>query len=133
MSITLAKGLETAVLPDLYWSDELRWTETEAKDERSITGKLLRQTSTKQGGRSITLVPPDEAFGRLPLATLRTLRGWTDDPDAQMTLTLANGDVFSVLWRYPDPIADAKPVYGHTDRDGGELWTATLNLVTTSP
>lgn len=128
--ITLDNGTDTVELPDLYWSDELEWTETEARDERSVTGKLLRQTSAKVAGRPITLQPPDDYYGRVLLGTLRTLRGWTDGGGALMTLTLADASTYSVRWRYPNPIEAAKPTLGHTSRDDGELWLATLNLIT---
>lgn len=126
----LNDGIIDIALPDeLRWTDELDWTAVAAQDARTLGGAMVRQTSVKVAGRPITLAPPDGFFGTLLLGTLRTLRGWTDDPDKVMTLTFADNGSYTVKWRYPNPIK-ASPLLPHSTGKDNEVWLPTFNLIT---
>jgi hypothetical protein len=127
----LSNGTIALDLPDdLIWKDRIEWSTVAARDERGITGKILRQTSTKIAGRPITLESATTDIGLVRYATIATLRDWTDEPNLDMTLTLAGVD-YAVRFRYDGAPLKASPALGFTRYDADEWWTLTLNLITT--
>lgn len=109
--ITLSDGVTTLPLdPDLYWSDEFAWHAIEQSVERSITGALLVDLGERQGGRPITLEPPDDNAAWMPRATLAQLQAWEANPAMILTLSL-RGQAMQVIFRRHDgePV-EAKPV-----------------------
>lgn len=97
MAITLQKGADTIVLPpDLLWSDEFAWSLVSQGTERSVTGALLVDVSTRQGGMPITLTGT-ERHAWLLRPEVQALRTWLALPEQVFTLTI-NGQSFTVLF-----------------------------------
>ena len=97
MAITLQKGADTIVLPpDLLWSDEFAWSPVSQSTERSVTGALLIDVSTRQGGMPITLTGT-ERHAWLLRPEVQALRAWLALPEQVFTLTI-NGQAFTVLF-----------------------------------
>lgn len=128
----LSDGTTDIVLPDeLRWIDEMDWTELAVQDGRSITGKIVRQTSDKVGGRPITLAPPDDFYGRVLYSTVKQLRDWSDDSNKVMTLTFENNDSFPVVFNYDKKQAiSAHPLFPYSKREDNEWWLVTIYLIT---
>ena len=92
MAITLG----AVTLPQgLVWSDEFSWSPLAQADEYSLTGSLIVEQSTKQAGRSITLIGGKDFawLMRSEVTTLKTLL----DTGAVMTLTLHDSRHFTVI------------------------------------
>lgn len=97
MAITLQKGADTIVLPpDLLWSDEFAWSPVAQGTERSVTGALLVDVSTRQDGMPITLTGT-ERHAWLLRPEVQALRAWLALPEQVFTLTI-NGQAFAVLF-----------------------------------
>ena len=97
MAITLQKGADTIVLPpDLLWSDEFAWSPVSQSTERSVTGALLVDVSTRHGGMPITLTGT-ERHAWLLRPEVQALRAWLALPEQVFTLTI-NGQAFTVLF-----------------------------------
>ncbi len=97
MAITLQKSADTIVLPpDLLWSDEFAWSLVSQGTERSVTGALLVDVSTRQGGMPITLTGT-ERHAWLLRPEVQALRTWLALPEQVFTLTI-NGQSFTVLF-----------------------------------
>lgn len=108
-AITLSDGTTTLNLdPDLYWSDEFEWHVIEQAVERSITGALIIDLGERQGGRPITLQPPDDNAAWMPRVTLGQLQTWESDPALTLTLSL-RGTPYTVVFRRHD----GAPVEAH--------------------
>lgn len=132
MSITLSDGTTTVNLhPDLFWSDEHDWHPVEQSVERTITGALIVQTATREGGtgRPITLGPIDESSAWTTLATLTQLRNWAAVPGQELTLTL-RGVTHDVLFRHQDGAAiEATPVVHFNTVDTSDFYRVTIRLM----
>ena len=132
--ITLTAGGTMLTLdPDLQWTDEFEWYAVEQAAERGLTGALIIDAGVRQGGRPITLAPPDDNAAWLPRATLTQLMAWEAAPDLELTLSL-RGVTYTVGFRRWDgaPI-EARPVVFVADplpSDFGDFYLTTLRLVT---
>lgn len=89
--------LGTIRLPSgMVWTDEFDWCSVERATTWSINGALLIDVGVRQAGRPITLSAQDDQ-GWIRRETLRQLQHLADtEPDAEHTLTLADGRVFRV-------------------------------------
>ena len=129
MAITLAVGATSIALPeDLYWSDQFAWAPVEQTVERTITGALLIQASARQAGGPITLEPPDESSGWMPLASVMQRALWAATPLQAMALTI-NGTAKTVVFRHQDVPFEAKPVVFYSDQQSTDHYTATLRFL----
>jgi hypothetical protein len=100
--VILANNADTLILPDdLVWVNELEWSPVMAVDNRSISGKVNRQTSIKQGGRLISLRSYD-GNSWVRRSTLLTLRAWAENPSAVMALTFKSGESHPVIFVYQE-------------------------------
>lgn len=132
--ITLTAGGVTLQLdPDLRWTDEFDWFAIEQTAERGLTGALIIDAGARQGGRPITLAPPDDNAAWMPRAVLSQLQAWEADADLELSLSL-RGATYTVGFRRWDgaPI-EARPVLFVSDPlpgDFGDHYLATLRLVT---
>ena len=131
MSITLTDGTKTVELhPDLYWSDESNWYPVEQTVERSVTGSLIIQTATRQGGRPITLAPIDDESAWMTRVDLDQVRNWAAVPGQVLTLTLRDSD-YQVIFRHQDGNAiEAEPIVHFNSVDDGDFYRVTLRLMT---
>lgn len=130
-SITLRVATTEVVLPaDLYWSDETTWQPVAQKEERSITGALIVQTSVMTGGRPITLQPVDaDRSGWVTRMVLDQLMDWAAQPGLQMVLSL-RGQSRSVIWRHSERgVIDARPVFHFDDVQPGDFYSVTLKFM----
>ncbi len=128
----LSDGTTELVLPDaLAWTDEA-WSPERVSVERSLTGALILQSATLLGGRPITLASPAPDTGVVPWETRQTLLAWTQVPDLEMTLNLADGTEHTVAFRYE---GDTSPLsfVGLGELPGrrgpGTWWSLTLRLI----
>ena len=121
------------LLPDdLLWSDEHAWTPAVASASYLITGALLIQSATRQGGRPITLVgAPDMAW--VTRATVEQLRAWAAIPVGNNTgrfaLTFADDRSFSVAFRHAETAIEAEPVLGIPARADTDFYRLTLRFL----
>ncbi len=125
-------ALNDITLPDdLYWADEFGgWSPVARSDERSLTGALVRQTATAQGGRPITL-SGGERYGWASRATVVALQALVDGPDEPMTLGL-HGRSFSVQFAADNPL-EAQPVLTFTAPVDDDIYYFTLRLIEVAP
>lgn len=133
-SITLD---EITLVGDLIWSDEFQYTSVARNSEYSLTGALIVQESTKQAGRPITLECKPESQSELAGADsliwvyrqdVLALYTKAQTIGLTMTLTLADGRTFSVMFR--EDGFEARPVIHiapHADQDP---YYFTIKLVT---
>ena len=133
-TITLTVGAITLDLdPDLQWTDEFDWYAIEQTAERGLTGALIIDACKRQGGRPITLAPPDDSAGWLPRATLAQLQTCESDPDVDLTLSLRGTEYIVHFRRFDAAPIEARPVIFVADPLPGELgdyYLVTLRLVT---
>lgn len=130
MTITLAYLTTTLTLSDdLYWSDENQWHPVEQTAQRTITGALIVSSSTRVGGRPITLQPVEDSSAWMTRATVDTLRSWAAQAGRQMTLTL-RGQTYNVIFRHQDGSGiDAVPIVHYSDVASGDFYRVTLRLM----
>ena len=130
MSITLVDGATTITLnPDLIWNDENDWHPVEQTTERSVTGALIVQVSTRIKGRPITLQPEDESSGWMLRSVVESLRNLAAVPGKVMTLTI-RGIARQVMFRHQDGAAlEASPVVHYSDVDAGDYYRVTLRFM----
>ena len=137
MAITLQKGADTIVLPpDLVWSDEFAWSPVSQNTERSVTGALLVDVSTRQGGMPITLTGT-ERHAWLLRPEVQALRAWLALPEQVFTLTI-NGQAFTVLFDHgTDEVSRAFVVaqlVDYSDPAPQDYYcSVTLRFITTTP
>lgn len=137
MAITLQKGADTIVLPpDLLWSDEFAWSPVSQNTERSVTGALLIDVSTRQGGMPITLTGT-ERHAWLLRPEVQALRAWLALPEQVFTLTI-NGQAFTVLFDHgTDEVSRAFVVaqlVDYSDPAPQDYYcSVTLRFITTTP
>lgn len=79
----------------LIWSDEFGWSAVEQHVSRSITGVLIVETATKQGGRPLTLTN-DDAMNWCRRADLLLLQQWCNTPACRLQVTLQDGRQYAV-------------------------------------
>lgn len=134
MAITLARDLEVITLPpDLLWDDEFAWSHVSQSTERSITGALLVDVGTRQGGRPITLTGT-ERHAWLQRTEVQALRVWLALPEQVFALSI-NGAVFDVLFDHgTDETSRAfavAPLIDYSDPQGHHHYcSVTLRFIT---
>lgn len=122
--------LAGVTLPGLIWVDEFAWSVTAQKVERSLSGVLLVQAAGKVKGRPITL-SGGEDYALVSRATLVALQALADTPGLNMTLTLADARVFSVMFRHEDPPAlEASSALLKCAPDDDDLYQISVKLMT---
>ncbi|MEP6587137.1 MAG: hypothetical protein ABJA84_00065 [Polaromonas sp.] len=127
--ITLADGGNVVTLhPDLYWSDENNWHPVEQSAQRTVTGALIVQVSTRIAGRPITLESQDDSSAWMTRTVIDALRNLAAAPGKVMTLTL-HGTSRSVMFRHHDGGFEATPVVQYNLPDDVDFYTATLRLM----
>ncbi|QFU01277.1 hypothetical protein FIU83_06455 [Halomonas sp. THAF5a] len=125
--ITLTHAGGAITLPeDLAWPDEFDWSPVAAAEQRTLSGALIIQHSTRQSGRPITLASQGASwFPRAQVQALQTLL----EEVAPLTLDI-HGRAFTVTWRRAgnaQPL-EATPVYRLADPDGTHPYLITLRL-----
>lgn len=131
MTTTLKVSTTTVQLhPDLYWSDELNWHPVEQTVERTVTGALIVQVSTRVAGRPITLEPEDDNSAWMTRSVVDQLRTWAATPGQVMELTL-HGSARDVIFRHQDEgkALEAEPVVFFSDSDSTDFYRCTLRLM----
>lgn len=121
---------ETLALPaDLQWQDEMDWNAVaQAAPQRTLSGALVIQQGTKQGGRPVTLAG-DWAWHRR--ADLLRLREWGDVPELVMTLAHPDSRSFDVIFRlHEKQFAKAEAVAFCAPETDETPYLATINLMT---
>ena len=99
--ITLTNAGSVLELPeDLYWSDELTWSEVAQQTERGIFGTLIVDAMARSGGRPITLQGEGNSAW-IMRSTLKTLKAWANVPGLLMTLDV-RGETFTVAFDHGD-------------------------------
>ena len=137
MAITLQKGADTIVLPpDLLWSDEFAWSPVSQGTERSVTGALLIDVSTRQDGMPITLTGT-ERHAWMQRPEVQALRAWLALPGQVFTLTI-NGQAFTVLFDHgTDETSRAfvvSPLIDFSDPQPQDYYcSVTLRFITKTP
>lgn len=115
---------------DLLWVDEHGWVPVISNVTYSLTGALIVESGSRQGGRPITLSPPNANMAWHTRATVDTLHAWAGAPGQQFELELDDGRTFNVMFRHQEasPI-DSKPVVGFPAYQAGDPWQVTLKLM----
>lgn len=130
MPTTLTKGATTLTLPDdLLWPDEFLWSTTQTRSGYSAGGAVLRDVGTKLAGRPITLEGGTN-YAWAQRSQALTLRSWTDDPVAAMTLVY-RAVSYPVAFAPVDTPFSFVPVVDYHDPDNTDVGFFTLRLVTT--
>lgn len=130
MSTTVSVDATTvAITGDLYWEDEFSWAPVEQSVERTITGALVVQVSTRQAGRPMTLSPYDKDSAWITRASLDQLKTWAGNPGQTMVLTY-RGQTYNVVFRHHDgEVIRAEPVKHMADVQSDDWYTATLRFM----
>lgn len=128
----LISGAIISLPDDLLWSDEHAWSPAVASVSYLITGALLVQSATRQGGRAITLTAaPDMAW--VTRSVVNALHEWAAAPLSDATgrfeLTLLDARVFTVAFRHFEAAIEAEPVTGFAARSGADFYRITLRLM----
>jgi hypothetical protein len=126
--------LDSIVLSDdLEWTDEFTWLPTAQQVEIACSGAVIVEESAQLAGRPITLqgrMEGNVGFALMPRATVIALRALAATPrSTPMTLTLADGRTFSVLFRHADGAVEAQAmrhIVPHLDTD---WYAVTLRLM----
>lgn len=128
----LSDGVTSLTLPDsLDWTDEY-WVPVVQSVDYSLTGAPVVQSSLKSAGRPITLQSTMNGalvYGDVSRATLDALQAMASNPDAVLTLTLADETEYTCIFRHTDNAISASPVFGRSDRRAAEWWLITLRLM----
>lgn len=94
----------------LIWTDEFAWRPVESKTDYTLTGALIVDVATRLAGRPITLTgAPDR--GWVSRAVLLQLQAKAATPGLTMTLTLADGRVYAVMFRPGEEAISAEAVF----------------------
>jgi hypothetical protein len=128
---------EIVLPPDLQWDDEFNWTEIRQTVKPSLTGAQLVQMNAVLAGRKITLsgkLNGQVAFATLQRTVVQALRTLEVSAMATpMTLTLSDGRVFSVIFRYDDgPAVEAGPLKFKDPPLPTDQYLVTIRLMTTA-
>ncbi|MGZ8181467.1 MAG: hypothetical protein ACXWT1_05880 [Methylobacter sp.] len=120
--------LDAIVLPeDLIWTDEFNWSPRQQSESHSITGALIVEMGVKLAGRSITLVGGEQAEW-IDRDTLTALHAKLFD-SANMTLTLNDGRVFSVVFKSGDQPIEAAPIIDYSTPEGADWYSISIKLM----
>ena len=135
MPTTLTKGATTLTLPDhLLWPDEFLWSSTQASSRYSAGGALLVDVGTKLAGRRITLqggVDGNKYYGTASRSQALTLRSWTDDPAAAMTLVY-RGVTYAVAFAPVEAPVSFVQIVDYSTPVDADIGYFTLQLITTA-
>ncbi|WP_255439747.1 hypothetical protein [Comamonas sp. Z3] len=112
----------------MLWVDEFNWSAVQKTVERGITGAQIIDAAARIEGRPITLQAVEDQ-GWIRRATLLTVQGLANVPDAQYSLKLADGREFTVQFAADDPIA-ATPISRPELPAATHPYVATLRLIT---
>ncbi len=119
MSITL----NSIALPDgMIWEDEFSDSASESSEARVLSGKLVRQSGTKNGGRSITL-----SGGWATRATVILLKTLQDTGNSA-TLTLHDSRTFTVYFADASALS-VSPVVDYQAPTTTDYYELNLSLV----
>ena len=112
------------------WVDEFDWSPVESASEYGITGALIVDVAARQNGRPITLEAYDEK-GWLGMTrdNLKSLYALAAVPGATYSLTLADGQEFTVMFRPGQAPISARPLAGRENPPDSWPYIITLNLV----
>ena len=115
---------------DLHWTDQHNWSPIVDAEERTVTGGLVVEPWTKDGGRPITLESPTSDFGLVTRAVVDALGVWGAIADLEMELDY-HGDQFDVMFRNDSAAAvTAQQVWVAGPPTGSDLMTLNLKLRT---
>jgi hypothetical protein len=131
MNVTLTDGTTTATLPeDIQWINEFDWTPVVQDIKYSLAGSAIVQEGAKQAGREIVLATGDGTWvSRAEIIYLKTL---ADQSVTSMTLTLANGDIKTVIFdRGQAPIV-AREVFRKASPGLDHVYTLEIRLIEVS-
>ena len=121
--------LDNLLLPDdLIWVNEFDWNAVEQSVERSLNGALLVQEMAKQKGQSIEL--NGENSGWLTRAQVLELQLMAQSPNKIMTLILADGREFSVIFDRSAPPVFAEPIFPEALADSAAPYAVVLRFLT---
>lgn len=128
----LVAGSTTIDIPnDLEWVNEYGWSEVEQSTDRSVTGALIVEHGTKTAGRPITLQGRDDQ-GWVSRSTLDALYSLAAVPGQVMTLTNAEGNVYSVIFDHTAGAIEARRAYFITPANASTDYAVTLRFLTTA-
>ena len=122
--------LDTIELPaDLFWQDETEWTPVEQSQEFSLGGALLIEQGTKLAGRPITLAGSDNVAW-VKRSVIEALMVEAAKTDHQMTLTLEDGQEFTVMFSHEHgkPLT-AEPVIRKLPPESEDYYTLIIRLM----
>lgn len=127
--ITLTQATTTVTLPpDMLWGDEFTWQPVEQKADPTITGALVVQVATRQGGRPITLQSgPDYAW--LTRAQLEQINAWAGVPGQQLTLNIRGTNRTVMFRHHSGPALEAEMVLYHSAPAATDYYQCTLRLI----
>lgn len=113
----------------MIWVDEMDWCPVDSSAEYGLTGSLIVDASVKTNGRPITLQGADDQ-GHIRRSVLQSLKALAETPLATYTLTLADGQVFTVRFAPDETPVEARPI-GRPEAPGDSYrYVATVRLVT---
>lgn len=123
--------IDTVTLPgDLLWSDELSWTDRKQVETSTLAGGNIRQLSTAQSGRPITLTTRQGVV---------VTRQQVDDlvdlvnnvGEAPFVVTHPDGRTFTCAFRFGgnSPV-DAEVIFPYDTPDPADICNLTLRLMT---
>ncbi len=139
VSIILDTGIISITLPtDLFWENELAWTDVEGSFERTLGGSLLVWNSIVLKGRPFDLVATDQRgwFTREMVEQLNasTFRITTMTLTLTYTKRVSGSPVvtpFTVMWRFNEkPVIDVQPlIASRVEHTRDDYYTGTLKLI----
>ena len=134
MSITLTLDSEVLELPeDLIWANEFQWSPVSQSTERSISGALLIDISTRTGGRKIVLRGSEDSAW-IRRSGLLTLQAWAALAGQAFTLS-HNGVDRTVIFDHgtdesSGAIKQVRPVVEYSDPEPGDHYcTLEINFL----
>ena len=127
--ITLSGTDLSVTLPDeMEWVEELAWSSKVVREQRAVTGKLIRTVSSRIGGRPVTL--QTVAGLRCPLRSVAVTLHSMVELDEVMTLAFSESESLQVTFRHEPTAIEVKPALGFTRRAGNEPVQLKINLST---
>jgi len=132
--ITVTRTDTAAVITlgrDLVWIDQHDWSPIVDSEERTVTGGLVVEPWTRDGGRPITLASVDDELGLVARSTVESLEDWVAVPGLGLSLDL-HGQIMSAAFRLSGGAAvTARRVAPTAGPPGADDWLAlTLRLRT---
>lgn len=128
-------GSTITLPPDLVWQDEFKWTPVATAKAVTLGGSLVIEKSKQLAGRPITLGGLADAAWLLS-ADMDALQAADEaQGDTAMTLTLADGRTFSVLFdgTGAQPAVQGEQVFWRVGDNSTERntlqWWLTLRLI----